>query len=219
NAQKAKEIVYRSTADLPRSDPYFLGPNPLVWQAKKPGQILAFEEIGSGICGRVYDTRVIVDGKVGHCVAKVIHPENSEEFEECQMSEFLPFWSEVEDYERLKGERFIPEFYGAFAAMWFEGQIGVILMERLDKTFSSYEEMDAEEKRGAIDCVKKLHLAGFHHGDERAPNFGKRGAEMVIFDFSAAAPIPEDMSCNQFDPDRCHAVRGFSRTLYGEEDY
>lgn len=75
-----------------------------------------------------------MDGRTAQCAAKVVQ------------YEFALFYIEVSAYDQLRGRPFVPRFYGAFVGMWVTGPLGVILMERMEKTFDSYEEMDMEEK-------------------------------------------------------------------------
>jgi hypothetical protein len=133
-AQKAREILSGAVEDLPETDPYAEGPHPMTFGAERAGQLLAFEQLGAGVCGEVYDSHLIVDGHNGNCAAKVVQ------------YQFALFYIEVRAYEQLQGKQFVPRFYGAFVGNWVTGPLGVILMEKMDKTFDSYEDMDWEEK-------------------------------------------------------------------------
>lgn len=134
NAQKAREIINGTVNDLPESDPLAQGAHPISFGAERTGQLLAFEQLGEGICGEVYDSHFIVDGHHAHCAAKVVQ------------YRFDLFWLEVSAYGRMRERQFVPRFYGAFVGMWPTGPLGMILMEKLEKTFNSYEEMNVEEK-------------------------------------------------------------------------
>lgn len=134
NAQDVEEIMSGVVENLPETDPYSKGYHPITFGSERAGRLLACERLGSGGCGEVYDSHLIVDGSNAHCAAKVVE------------HEFSLFYLEVFAYEQLRGRQFVPKFFGTFAGMWPTGPLGVILMERLDKIFKSYEEMDTEEK-------------------------------------------------------------------------
>jgi hypothetical protein len=120
--------------DLPETDPLARGPHPISFGSERIGELLAFDKLGSGVCGDVYDSQLIVDGHNAQCAVKVVQ------------YRFDLFYLEVSAYEELLAEQFVPKFYGAFAGMWPTGPLGVILMEKLDKTFNSYDEMSMVEK-------------------------------------------------------------------------
>ena len=134
NAQKAREILSGSVKDLPETDPHAQGAHPISFGTERAGQLLAFGQLGAGVCGEVYDSHFIVNGHNAQCAAKVVQ------------YEFALFYMEVSAYEQLRGKQFVPKFYGAFAGMWVTGPLGVILIERLEMTLDSYEEMNTEEK-------------------------------------------------------------------------
>jgi tRNA A-37 threonylcarbamoyl transferase component Bud32 len=71
-------------------------------------------------------------------------------------------------------------------------------------------------RHGALECLKKLHLAGLGHGDVLPHNFGARNGEMVILDFSQASP------CELLNPskthDSCYEVQKLRETLFGDEE-
>ncbi|WEW57339.1 hypothetical protein PRK78_002804 [Emydomyces testavorans] len=204
NAQKAEKIMSGVVNDLPETAPHADGAHPLTAGAKTAARLLAFEELGSGICGSVYDGLCVVNGHEDHCAIKVVQ------------HEFAAVPIEVSVYEQLHRKHFIPKFYGAFAGMWVTGPLGAIVMERLEKTFTSYEEMDTEEKRGALACLKQLHRAGFHHGDIAPRNFGARkSGEVVILDFSVTETC---QPCKPRAVDACRDVRKLEQTLFGGGD-
>jgi hypothetical protein len=97
-------------------------------------KLLTLEKLGSGVCGSVYDSLCITSGGEEPCAIKVMQ------------YQFGSFPIEIGVYEQLEGKSFVPAFYGAFAGMWVTGPLGVVLMERLDKTFRSFDEMDIDEK-------------------------------------------------------------------------
>lgn len=132
--QEAREIMNGKVKDLPESDPCSQGAHPISFGAERVGHLLAFEQLGAGVCGAVYDSHFIMDGHNANCAAKVVE------------ERFDLFWLEISAYEQLRGKQFVPKFYGAFAGMWTTAPLAMILMERLEKTFNSYEEMNTEEK-------------------------------------------------------------------------
>jgi serine/threonine protein kinase len=174
---------------------------------QKPLQVLGLEKLGSGICGVVYDSVCISDNdsEETHAVKFVEH-------------DFPSFWRELVIYEKLEGQPFIPAFYGGFAGHWVTGPLGIIIMEMLERSFKSADEMSMDEKclgpflpssssehelivasstgrHQALSCLEQLHAAGFQQGDIRPNNFGVRNdGKVVMLDFSHAEPCDSSFS-------------------------
>lgn len=120
--------------DLPETSSDSRGAHPLISSAEGSGQLLALEELGSGVCGFVYDSLCVINGREEQCATKVVQ------------YQFHAFQVEVGVYEQIGGRPFVPAFYGGFAGMWVTGPLGVVVMERIPRTFNSYDEMDMNEK-------------------------------------------------------------------------
>lgn len=120
---------------IPETEPYAHGPHSLIYRESNTCKLFGLEELGSGAVGIVYDSLCSVDNNDEiACAAKVVQ------------YEFNAVPNEVAVYEKLRGKNITPNFYAAFAGIWVTGPIGVIAMERLEKTFDSFDEMNAEEK-------------------------------------------------------------------------
>ena len=73
-------------------------------------------------------------------------------------------------------------------------------------------------RHGALDCLKQLHRAGFHHGDVSPRNFGARNGEMVILDFSQTGPCEicdPSSSISSSADDACYEITRLKETLFG----
>lgn len=71
-------------------------------------------------------------------------------------------------------------------------------------------------RRGALECLEQLHLAGFQHGDVSPHNFGARNGEMVILDFSQAEHCEKCGPCGT--DDTCYEIGKLKETLFGNSE-
>ncbi|PGH11411.1 hypothetical protein AJ79_04912 [Helicocarpus griseus UAMH5409] len=131
------------------------------------------------------------------------------------------FKRELEAYEKLKGRAFVPTFFAAYAAALDTGPVGVIVTELTDwvSPVSSYADLNVDQKGAALDCIRQLHRAGYHHMNTEPRKFGKRSnGEVVIMNFAFAEPIDVAFACKHDDLEMCSRILNLKRELF-EEDY
>ncbi|KAG5288906.1 protein kinase domain-containing protein [Histoplasma capsulatum G186AR] len=187
SAQKAWDVVLEgNSSDLPETTPE----GEITYQdtvVEEPLCLLAMEKLGSGICGIAYDSLLVSGTSEEPCAIKV------------NEHDFQSFVREVEVYERLQGKTFIPKCYGGFAGMWVNEPFGVLVLELLEKSFDSFNEMTTDQKHQALACLEQLHDEGYHQGDVRASNFGLRNGQVVVLDFTHAEPCDTPRTCGNWE--------------------
>ncbi|KLJ11625.1 hypothetical protein EMPG_13195 [Blastomyces silverae] len=190
SAQKAWDVVLNgNSSGLPATTPEGEITYHTDTVVEEPLCLLAMEKLGSGICGIAYDS-LLVSG-------------TSEEPEPCAIKvnehDFQSFVREVEVYERLQGKTFIPRCYGGFAGMWVSEPLGVLVLELLEKSFKSFNDMTTDQKHQALACLEQLHDEGYHHGDVRASNFGLRNGKVTVLDFTHVEPCDTPRTCGNWE--------------------
>ncbi|PGH03396.1 hypothetical protein GX51_04127 [Blastomyces parvus] len=149
SAQKAWDVVLNgNSSDLPATTPEGEITYHTATVVEEPLCLLAMEKLGSGICGIAYDSLLVSGTSEEPCAIKV------------NEHDFQSFVREVEVYERLQGKTFIPRCYGGFVGMWVGEPLGVLVLELLEKGFTSFNDMTTDQKHQTLACLEQLHDGG-----------------------------------------------------------
>jgi hypothetical protein len=127
-------LMHDDYDELPLTEPDEGVTKPAKQVSAATPRLVAFEQLGTGLCGFVRECLFVLGNREEPCAAKVFE------------HDFSSFGRELGAYECLNSKPFVPHFYGGFAGMWVTGPVGVLVLQLLEKNFTSYDEMDEEQK-------------------------------------------------------------------------